>query len=96
LTYNGHRIHYDRDYAVNQEFYPALVVHGPLLAAMLLDSLRRERPGAFITEFRFRALRPAFDTDAICLCGRIEGKQVQLWTMDPEGMVGMRASAVIA
>jgi 3-methylfumaryl-CoA hydratase len=95
LTYNGHRIHYDRDYAVNQEFYPALVVHGPLLATMLLDSLRREYPGAFITEFRFRALRPAFDTDAIRLCGRIEGTQVQLWTVDPEGMVGMRASAVI-
>ncbi|MEO8297347.1 MAG: acyl-CoA dehydrogenase [Burkholderiales bacterium] len=96
LTYNGHRIHYDRDYATQQEFYPALVVHGPLLATLLLDLLQRERPGAAISEFRFRAQRPAFDTDPVKLCGAIDGAQVKLWTVDPQGMVGMSATATLA
>lgn len=95
LTYNGHRIHYDRDYATQQEFYPALVVHGPLLVTLLLDLLLRELPKAKIKEFRFRAMRPAFDTDVIRLCGQVEGSHVRLWTIDPQGMIGMSASAVI-
>ncbi|MDR8394723.1 acyl-CoA dehydrogenase [Paraburkholderia sp. USG1] len=95
LTYNGHRIHYDRDYAVHQEFYPALVVHGPLLATLLLDLLYSERPNAVVTDFRFRALRPTFDTDAFRLCGHLQGHTVQLWTVDSGGMVGMSARAVI-
>ena len=96
LTYNGHRIHYDRDYAIQQEFYPALVVHGPLLATLLLDLLTSERPDATIKEFHFRALRPAFDTDLVRLCGKVENDRVDLWTVDPQGMVGMKAHALIA
>lgn len=96
LTYNAHRIHYDRDYAVRDEFYPALVVHGPLLATLLLDLLARECPQATLRSFDFRALRPAFDTDTLRLCGRIDGDRVQLWTLDPQGMVGMMATAVTA
>ena len=52
LTFNGHRIHYDRRYVTEVEGYPGLVVHGPLIATLLLDLLRRERPQA-----RGRALR---------------------------------------
>lgn len=96
LTYNGHRIHYDRDYATREEGYPGLVVHGPLLAVCLLDLLQRECPDAAILDFRFRALRPAFDTQAIELRGQREGEHVRLWTIDPEGMLGMNASARIA
>lgn len=96
LTYNAHRIHYDRDYAVREEFYPALVVHGPLLATLLLDLLARECPQATVRSFDFRALRPAFDTDTVRLCGRIDGDQAQLWTLDPQGMVCMMATAVTA
>jgi 3-methylfumaryl-CoA hydratase len=93
LTYNGHRIHYDRDYATREEFYPALVVHGPLLATLLLDFLVRERPDAAVTRFEFRALRPAFDTDPIRLRGQPEDFGASLWTVDPSGAVGMKASA---
>jgi 3-methylfumaryl-CoA hydratase len=93
LTYNGHRIHYDRDYATREEFYPALVVHGPLLATLLLDFLARARPAAAVTRFEFRALRPAFDTDPICLRGQPEDFGASLWTVDPSGAVGMKASA---
>jgi len=93
LTYNGHRIHYDRDYATREEFYPALVVHGPLLATLLLDLLARQRPGAKVTRFEFRALRPAFDTDPIRLRGQPEDFGASLWTVDSTGAVGMKASA---
>ncbi|MEP6721247.1 MAG: MaoC family dehydratase N-terminal domain-containing protein [Variovorax sp.] len=96
LTYNGHRIHYDRDYAMREEFYPALVVHGPLQATLLLDLLAHHCADVRIRSFEFRALRPAFDTDAVRLCGRRDGEQVKLWTADPQGRVGMRATAVVA
>ena len=94
LTYNGHRIHYDRDYATREEFYPALVVHGPLLATLLLDLAARERPGAVPTHFGFRAQRPAFDTDALRLNGRLNAGAdgAALWTSDPRGFVGMSAT----
>lgn len=95
LTYNGHRIHYDRDYAVRDEFYPALVVHGPLLATALLDLLERGRPGARVASFSFRALRPAFDTDTLQLCAAAEGDAVALWTQDAQGQVGMSARATL-
>lgn len=94
LTYNGHRIHYDRDYATREEFYPALVVHGPLLATLLLDLAAREgQPPAMPAHFSFRAQRPAFDTDPLKLYGRREPDGVALWTADASGMVGMTASA---
>lgn len=94
LTYNGHRIHYDRDYATREEFYPALVVHGPLLATLLLDLAARERPGALPAHFGFRAQRPAFDTDPLRLNGRPNAGAdgAALWTSDPQGFVGMSAT----
>jgi 3-methylfumaryl-CoA hydratase len=95
LTYNGHRIHYDRDYAVREEFYPALVVHGPLLATALLDLLERGRPGVPVRAFRFRALRPAFDTDTLQLCAAADGDTVELWTQDAHGHIGMTAQATL-
>lgn len=94
LTYNGHRIHYDRDYATREEFYPALVVHGPLLATLLLDLLAREGNAKLPTQyFRFRAQRPAFDTEHLRLYGRATAEGAALWTADPAGMVGMTALA---
>ncbi|HWH84076.1 MAG TPA: MaoC family dehydratase N-terminal domain-containing protein [Burkholderiaceae bacterium] len=96
LTYNGHRIHYDRDYAVQHEFYPALVVHGPLLATWLLDLLRREVRDATVSEFRFRAVRPTFDTDVVRVCGKRDGMQVMLWTANTQGFVGMTARATLS
>jgi 3-methylfumaryl-CoA hydratase len=61
LTYNAHRIHYDRDYATGAEGYPALVVHGPLQAVLLADAVARVFPGRAVRSFEFRALAPAFD-----------------------------------
>jgi 3-methylfumaryl-CoA hydratase len=61
LTYNAHRIHYDRDYATGQEGYPGLVVHGPLQAVLLADAVERAHPHHFVSSLAFRATAPAFD-----------------------------------
>jgi acyl dehydratase len=59
LTFNGHRIHYDRKYVTEVEGYPGLIVHGPLIATLLMDLLRRQMPQAGVAAFRFKAVRPA-------------------------------------
>lgn len=61
LTFNGHCIHYDRDYCREVEGYPGLVVHGPLIATLLMDHFLRAHPGARVAAFTFRAQRPLFD-----------------------------------
>ncbi len=95
LTYNSHRIHYDRNYAVTQEFYPALLVHGPLLASLLADAAQRHASGERIVRFTFRAQRPTFDQHDFSLCGKREGNEILLWTVDHEGFIGMKASAIL-
>ena len=74
LTFNGHRIHYDHPYATETEGYPGLVVHGPLLALLLLDAADGERAradeGARLTGFTYRAVSPAFCGEEITLSGR--------------------------
>ena len=95
LTYNGHRIHYDREYATREEFYPALVVHGQLLATLLLDLVGAQVVDKRVAKFSFRAVRPAFDTASFTVSGRREGDRVGLWTTDQEGFAGMTAQAVL-
>jgi 3-methylfumaryl-CoA hydratase len=97
LTFNGHRIHYDRRYVTEVEGYPGLVVHGPLIATLLLDLLWRSLPAARVTRFRFRAVSPLFDLAPFTVCGKPEeGGAVRLWARNPEGRLAMEASAVVA
>jgi 3-methylfumaryl-CoA hydratase len=70
LTYNGHRIHYDRDYATSAEGYPDLVIHGPLLALLALELPRVHAPGAAVREFEYRLVRPAFAPATIVATAR--------------------------
>jgi 3-methylfumaryl-CoA hydratase len=78
LTYNAHRIHYDRDYARDVEGYPDLVVHGPLLALSLLELPRRHAPGRTVTAFSFRAAAPLFAPDPFEVRGVPDGDTVVL------------------
>jgi 3-methylfumaryl-CoA hydratase len=96
LTFNGHRIHYDRRYATQVEGYPGLVVHGPLIATLLLDLLRDNLPQSNITRFTFRAVNPLFDTAPFWICGNPEdnGKTIRLWAKDAEGALAMEATAL--
>jgi 3-methylfumaryl-CoA hydratase len=97
LTFNTHRIHYDRQYAMGVEGYPGLVVQGPLAATLLVTLLRREVAGARLRHFRFRALKPLFDDRGFLLCGqpRTAEADVRLWTCDAAQSLCTEAFAII-
>jgi 3-methylfumaryl-CoA hydratase len=96
LTFNGHRIHYDHPYVTKVEGYPGLIVHGPLLAILLLDLVRRERPDAQLSAFAFRAFRPVFDIGPFCIAGKPAPDGLLLWAEDNGGALAMRAEAKLA
>jgi 3-methylfumaryl-CoA hydratase len=97
LTFNGHRIHYDRRYVTEVEGYPGLIVHGPLVATLLLDLLRHRLPDAAVARYEFRAVRPVFDIHPFFVCGepQADGKSFRLWARDHDGWLTMDATAVI-
>lgn len=88
LTFNAHRIHYDRDYAMQEEGYPGLVVHGPFLATLLMDRFLRRNPGARVREFTFRAMRPVFDGEPFHI--EIDGRDAKI--IDQAGGIAMAAT----
>jgi 3-methylfumaryl-CoA hydratase len=98
LTFNGHRIHYDRSYATEVEGYPGLIVHGPLVATMLLGLVARELPGREVGSFVFRAVSPLFDTEPFSVHGRLhaDGHLVTLWAANARGELAMQAEASLA
>jgi 3-methylfumaryl-CoA hydratase len=92
LTFNGHRIHYDRRYVTQVEGYPGLIVHGPLLATLLAGLGGRQFPGGEAKSFSFRALKPVFDLHAFDVCGSADGNAAaDLWIRDAEGHKTMSA-----
>ncbi|MBR7890691.1 FAS1-like dehydratase domain-containing protein [Burkholderia multivorans] len=92
LTFNGHRIHYDRPYAMEEEGYPGLVVHGPLIAMLLMEELRRRHPDKTIRAFDFKAVSPLFDTAPFTVNGKLEGHTARVWARGPQGQLAMQAS----
>jgi 3-methylfumaryl-CoA hydratase len=96
LTFNGHRIHYDQPYVTKVEGYPGLIVHGPLLAILLLDLIRRQRPEATLARFAFRSFRPVFDISPFKIAGRPEAGGLALWAEDNGGALAMKAEASFA
>ena len=95
LTFNPHRIHYDRTYAMSVEGYPGLVVHGPYSQQCLIDLARDHNPGKTLKSFLQRARAPLFDTAPFSAVGRSVdgGRGAQLWALTPEGTVAMLATA---
>ena len=98
LTFNGHRIHYDRSYVTDVEGYPGLIVHGPLIATLLADLLQRNMPDARMTAFSFRAVGALFDIEPFTVCGRPDpdGRTVQLWAKNMRGDLAMQAEATLS
>ena len=94
LIFNAHRIHYDHPYC-EREGYPGLVVHGPLIATLLADLVRRNTD-APMSAFRFRAVSPLFSGSPCVACGVPEGRKVRLWAEDGKGGVVMEAQAELA
>lgn len=95
LTFNAHRIHYDREYARHEEGYPGLVVHGPLVAMQLM-ALAHDVAGSPIAAFEFRSERPVFDLAPYRLQGQRVGEVVELAAVGPDGEVAQRARATVA
>lgn len=91
LTFNAHRIHYDRDYARDVEGYAGLVVHGPLIATLLVDFALRETLGRSPRHFRFRAEVPLTDTAPFDLCMARQDDRLLLWSRGPGGRRTMQA-----
>jgi 3-methylfumaryl-CoA hydratase len=93
LTFNGHRIHYDRRYVTQVEGYPGLIVHGPLMATLLAGLGTRMNPGRKVAAFSFRAIKPVFDLHTFDVCGTPDGQDgASLWICDHEGHANMRAT----
>lgn len=95
LTFNAHRIHYDRDYATKTEGYPGLVVHGPLLATLLIGALQENYPDREIESFEFKAIKPVFDLAPFTVCGQHfnEAGTANLWIADTAAEIAMQATA---
>ncbi|CCW18695.1 COGs COG3777 [Sphingobium indicum BiD32] len=94
ITFNSHRIHYDLPYALNQEYYPGLVVHGPLMAALLLDlAARRFGPNA-LSRFSYKSLSPAFAGQPLHLVGR-GAAQIELCAIGADGRMVVSATATL-
>lgn len=92
VTFNSHRIHYDRDYCLTQEGYPGLVVHGPLQATLLVELAARLLKRAPVT-FSFRSVRPVFDGAPMTLNACEGATGLDLWTADTQGRAAMLAQA---
>ncbi len=95
LTFNGHRIHYDREYCQQEEGYPGLIFHGPLTATLMLELLREHLPNTLVKRFTFKALRPLFDHVPLSVHGRVEGERVLLWAKDSMQQRAITAEAWI-
>lgn len=95
LTFNAHRIHYDRGYTSEVEGYPGLVVHGPLTAVLLAQGVQRSTARPMRT-FSFRGVAPLFDLGPLRLVGTPEGDSVALQAQGPDGKAGLLASATLA
>jgi len=95
LTFNGHRIHYDKDFAIHHDGYPGLVVHGPLMATLLMD-LCRENHGSYrLSAFDFKARSALFAGEAFVLSGTPseDGTRAQLVLQKQNGTTVMTAEA---
>ncbi|MEO1120803.1 MAG: MaoC family dehydratase N-terminal domain-containing protein [Pseudomonadota bacterium] len=89
LTFNGHRIHYDEAYAREVEGYDGLVVHGPLLATLMVQLVRERAPDQRITRFAFRALSPIVHSERFSACGAPTQDGAQLWIAGSDGRLAM-------
>jgi 3-methylfumaryl-CoA hydratase len=89
LTYNAHRIHYDRDYARDVEGYPGLVTHGPLQALAMAESVRRA--GVAATAIDYRLISPLFEHQGLVVSGVGSGPSREVIVRDLGGRVTAKA-----
>ena len=93
LTFNGHRIHYDRDYVTKVEGYPGLVFHGPLQAAFIVELAARLHGGAPPKKFSYRGLQPLFEGSEFSVNADNTDDGMELWTANSAGQPTMKGTA---
>jgi len=93
LTFNGHRIHYDRDYVTKVEGYPGLVFHGPLQAAFIVELAAKLRGGKPPKQFSYRGVQPLFEGSDFSVNANDNGDAMELWTANSQGQPTMKGTA---
>ena len=93
LTFNGHRIHYDRDYVTKVEGYPGLVFHGPLQAALIVELAAKLHGGAAPKKFSYRGLQPLFEGSEFSVNANDNATGMELWTANAAGQPTMKGTA---
>ncbi|GHC78170.1 FAS1-like dehydratase domain-containing protein [Limoniibacter endophyticus] len=96
VTYNTHRIHYDDPYVREKEGYPGLVIHGPLTATLLLETVPANIKAARVKSFSMRARRPLFVPEAYDLAGRVDGKSFRLAAINAQNRIAMEIEGELA
>ncbi|MBR0741884.1 MaoC family dehydratase N-terminal domain-containing protein [Bradyrhizobium liaoningense] len=94
LTFNGHRIHYDRDYVTKVEGYPGLIFHGPLQAALIIEMAAKLRGGKAPKKFTYRGVQPLFEGTEFSINANETEAGMELWTANAEGQPTMKGTAV--
>jgi 3-methylfumaryl-CoA hydratase len=93
LTFNGHRIHYDRDYVTKVEGYPGLIFHGPMQAAFMVEFAAKLRGGAAPKKFGYRGMQPLFEGSEFSVNANDTTDGMDLWTANSAGQPTMKATA---
>jgi 3-methylfumaryl-CoA hydratase len=93
LTFNGHRIHYDRDYVTKVEGYPGLIFHGPMQAALLVEFAAKLHGGAAPKKFSYRGVQPLFEGSEFSVNANDTGDGMELWTANTAGQPTMKGTA---
>jgi 3-methylfumaryl-CoA hydratase len=93
LTFNGHRIHYDRDYVTKVEGYPGLIFHGPLQAAFIVEMAAKLRGGKPPKKFVYRGVQPLFEGSEFSINANDNGSAMELWTANAAGQPTMKGTA---
>jgi len=92
LTFNGHRIHYDRDYVTEVEGYPGLIFHGPMQAAFIVELAAKLRGGTPPKKLSYRGVQPLFEGE-FSVNANDNGGSIELWTANSEGQPTMKGTA---
>jgi 3-methylfumaryl-CoA hydratase len=93
LTFNGHRIHYDRDYVTKVEGYPGLIFHGPMQAALIVELAAKLHGGTAPKKFGYRGLQPLFEGSEFSVNANDTGAGMELWTANSRGEPTMKGTA---
>jgi 3-methylfumaryl-CoA hydratase len=93
LTFNGHRIHYDREYVTKVEGYPGLIFNGPLQAALIVELAAKLHDGIPPKNLRYRGVQPLFEGSEFSVNANKADGGMELWTANSAGQPTMKGTA---